>query len=202
LTDEDEVLRQNLARMPPEEREDEWHRLKAARAYKQGTLERKVNPSEVRQLRLGIRRHHQLHKIRLRKAIDLKRLTLRRPEKHEAWPSRDVDFSARLATVAKFVEAGVPTKGQWPLDVKELNNASRKKLIAEEAQKAFVDAGVALSSSMPNSEALTLGPGMKSIMKRLDTKQREVKRISKKRSPTDSTPSPPASRTSTAVNST
>lgn len=180
LTDDDEVLRQNLARMPPEEREEEWLRLKSARAEKYGTAERKISPAEVRELRLGIRRHHQLHKKRLRRGILMKQLVQRRPEKHEVWPAGKIDYSARLATVARFVEAGVPTKGQWPLDQRQLSNQVKKNMIAEEAQAAFVNAGVALSSARPNADALSLNENMKSVMKRLDDKHRSVKRISRK----------------------
>lgn len=190
ITEDDEVLRQNLAKMPADERAQEWARLKAAREYKQGTAERRVTNAEVRQLRLGIRRHHQLQQRRLGRATLLKRLTLRSPEKFEVWPTRDVDYSARLSQVAQFVEAGVPTMGEWPLDLRSLANARKKKVIAREAEKEFVNAGVALpylgnggaGGGKGGAPSVTdrIGQGVRDVLNRLEERERDVKRISRR----------------------
>jgi hypothetical protein len=182
LTESDEVLRQNLAKMPRDEREREWARLKAAREYRLGEGDKRISGSEMRQLRLGIRRHHQLHHRRLQRATLLKRLALRTPDQFEVWPTRDVDYSARLGRVAQFVEAGVPTMGEWPLDQRKLENARKKKRVAQEAEREFVRAGVALPHVGGGGSGMEarMGHTARAVLARLESRERDVKRISRR----------------------
>jgi hypothetical protein len=136
LTEEDEALRIRFARLPVDQRADEWKRLKAAREFELGQ-ERRLSLSELREARGGKRRFHWLQRKRQMRATMLRRLAMRKPERFEVWPSDAVDYSARLALVAQHVENGVETKGQWPLDKEAVARAKIRRK-QEEAERTFL----------------------------------------------------------------
>lgn len=137
LTEDDEALRIRLSRMPLDARRVEWQRLKAARSYEAGVKEQRLSPTDIRQARLAKRQYFRLQQQRQHRATMIRRLGLRKPEEVELIPSHHVDYSARLATIAQFVENGVDTKGQWPLDRTELQRAKIRNQ-QEAAERTFL----------------------------------------------------------------
>lgn len=171
LTEEDEVLRVNLARAPLDRRIREWDRLKAARAYKEGQ-ERMLSPSEIRNARLGKRNFHWLERRRRAHVTMLRRLALRKPEVHTLWPNGQVDLSRRAAVIAQHVENGVETQGKWPLDEDALARARIKKLEVD-AQQEFL--------SQHSSKSLrAINKGVANALDQLDPEEKPVRRISKR----------------------
>jgi hypothetical protein len=174
LTDEDESTRQNLLRLPRQEREAEWTRIKAAKAYELGE-EKRVSPYELRRERMGKRKYYALAAAQQKKQSRIKAMTLRRPEEWDVAPVAGVDYSARLALVAKHVEANIKTNGQWPLSDEKLDVAMRRQArnAAKESflQKAGKDFDVTLNR---------VSPGLREAIRTVGTKERPVKRISRR----------------------
>jgi hypothetical protein len=136
LTEEDEVLRVRLGRLPVDQRMAEWERIKKAKEYAAAHEER-LSPTELRDARRSARRFHWLQRKRQRKATMLRRMALRKPDQFEVWPSDAVDYSRRLSMIAQHVENGVATKGSWPLDSDELAKAKIRRR-QDEAERTFM----------------------------------------------------------------
>lgn len=166
LNEDDEVLRQNLARMPMTERVQEWERLKAARKYRLAHEER-VTPGELRRMRKGTRKYHALERKRIARETLVRRIAQGRPELEVVAPTGDVDFSRRVALVARHVEAGVPTKGEWPLTERNLVQAERRKLKENFQQGA------------PH-RMKDVNPQIKAALAQLADRERPMKRIAKR----------------------
>lgn len=115
ITEFEETERLRLARLTREKRLREWSRIKKAKQY-QAAQEETLTLSELRDARQGTRRFHWLQRKRQRRASLLRRACMRKPDATEVWPTRMIDFSQKIAFIAKHVESGVKTNGQWPLD--------------------------------------------------------------------------------------
>jgi len=176
LTEADEATRIRLARLPKDEREREWKRLKGAREYEEGK-EIRLTPAELRDVRRAKRRHFYLYRKRQHRASLLRRLALRKPERFEAWPSNVVDYSKRMALIAQYVENKVETKGHWPL-CKE--TVARAKLLRkrEEAERAFIHDKD--ENRLLNHKASSAAPGLSDLLQSLDQNETPVKRLSRK----------------------
>jgi hypothetical protein len=174
LTEDDEVTRQNLLKLPRQEREIEWMRLKAARSYELGE-ERLLSPAEVKAERTGKRKFFALRRKRQEREALLRSLALRQPEKWEAAPIGKLDYSHRLAVVAKHVEANVKTNGAWPLNEEGLHRAVRRQE-REKAKESFLqkpgaDFGVVMNR---------VSPALREAIKTMKTKDQPIKRISRR----------------------
>lgn len=126
ITEFDEALKTRLGRLTRDERIREWNRIKKAKEYA-AAQEETLTLAEVRDIRQGKRRYHWLLRKRQRRAYALRRLSLRKPDGLEAWPSESVDYSQRVAFIAQHVANGLQTLGQWPLNEKCLLDAQRRK---------------------------------------------------------------------------
>jgi hypothetical protein len=174
LTEEDEAHRQNLLQLPRQEREAEWERLRAAKSYELGE-ERLLSPAEVRAERIGTRKFHALRIKRQQREANVRALALREPQKWEAAPIGRVDYSHRLAVVAKHVEANVKTHGKWPLAEDALENAKRRQE-RNAAKENFLKAPGADFSVVMNR----VSPALKEAIKTMNREERPIKRISRK----------------------
>lgn len=176
LTEDDEAMRVRLSSMPMDARRVEWARLKAARSYADGVKEQALEPREVHAVRLAKKRYFRLQAQRQHRATLIKRMALHKPDSVELLPSRHVDYSARLATIAQFVENGVDTKGQWPLDRGELQRAQIRNK-QEEAERLFMRTADE-KKLLKNSKFASRNIG--AALESMDERVREYKRLSRK----------------------
>ncbi|KEG14818.1 hypothetical protein DQ04_00291040 [Trypanosoma grayi] len=177
LTEEDESLRVTLGRMPLDRRRKEWERHKKAKEYKVAK-EETLTLAELRSARQGKRRFHWLQRNRQKRASQLRRLALRKPDAFELWPSSVVDYSQRIAFIAQHVENGLDTKGQWPLDPEELARA-RVRRSQEEAERTF------LLGAEEQKATRKAGSGVRDnsilqMLHTLDAPEKPFKRLSRK----------------------
>eukprot|EP00758_Cryptobia_borreli_P019290 Tbor_TRINITY_DN8291_c0_g1::TRINITY_DN8291_c0_g1_i1::g.15426::m.15426 len=176
LEEEDEVMRIRLARMPIDARRAEWGRLKAAKQYEAGIGEQKISPRDLRETRLANRRHSWLQRKRTLRANILRRVALRAPDQHHAFPTHQVDFSLRLATIAQCVQNGVDTKGQWPIDQDELQKSKIRKAQME-AERIFLqtdDERRMLKSTTPGG---AVDAGLASAINSLESRKEKEKKV-------------------------
>ncbi|ESL07397.1 hypothetical protein TRSC58_04913 [Trypanosoma rangeli SC58] len=177
LTEEDEALRVTLGRMPLDRRRQEWDRQKKAREYK-AAKEETLTLAELRDARQGKRRFHWLQRKRQKRASMLRRLTLRKPEAFELWPSTLVDYSQRIAFIAQHVENGLDTKGQWPLDPQELARA-RVRRSQEEAERTFL-LNTEEKKTLKRKTTSSNDNNIMQMLRALDTPEKPFRRLSRK----------------------
>ena len=174
ITEQEEAQRESLLRLPREQREGEWQRLKAAKSHELGE-ERLLSPAEVLASRMMRRKSKALLRKRRSREATLRQLQLREPEKWQAEPIGKVDYSARLAVVARHVEANVQTKGQWPLSDEHLEKAKVRQL-REQAKASPLER--VSSDFMTTMDRVS--PAMREALLAVGRKEPVVRRVSRR----------------------
>ena len=173
ITEDDEVLRVNLAKMPMDRRRSEWERIRRAKMYSEGT-ERPLTPAEIKRAKLGHKQHMWLLRRQRQRQALIGALALSKPSEFTSWPTNEVDHSARLAHIAKHIEAGVETKGEWPLSSDALARARLRKK-KEEAAQTFMDPEARKVLANKRARGAVLQQ-----LKSLDEDPQPIKRISRR----------------------
>jgi hypothetical protein len=175
LSLDDEVLKVNLGRLPVDRRRVEWERLRLARQYREGT-DRPLSPQELKSAKMNARQNYFLRRKRQDRASTIAQLAVAKPSKYsaEAKVTKEIDLSSRMATIAQYVEAGIETKGQWPLSQADLAKAKLRKK-REEIKLTFADAEAKRLLNNKKMDPLILN-----ALQRLDEDPPVIKRISRR----------------------